>query len=356
MDKKEKLACFPHFGDYSLIVHLLIERCLGYKTMPAPATTKRTVEIGSKNSPDTVCTPFKITLGNYIEALEAGANVILAPSIGCRLGFYDVLQRQILKDLGYEFEMINFFDYTANANRMFKALNDVDPALTREKFDSVMTLIVRIVLDMDELGDFMRKHMAFEVNKGEFDRNYKRYLTEVKQAKDADEAEKMGLKYKEAAKAIKIDKPEKPVRIRLIGDLYTVIEPHGNCQIERWLADNKVEITRPIDMTYLVKTLFDVPSMIAKSGGYVKYGLGGNANNTIALAYEMASQGFDGIIHMKAATCSPEITAMSVLQNISKDYNVPIIYFTFDTETSETGLHTRLEAFHDMLMMKGGRA
>jgi hypothetical protein len=31
---------------------------------------------------------------------------------------------------------------------------------------------------------------------------------------------------------------------------------------------------------------------------------------------------------------------------------MPIIYFSFDTLTSETGIKTRLEAFYDMLEMK----
>ena len=356
MQNNEKMACMPHLGDYSLPVCMLIERCLGYKTMVAPTTTKKTVEIGSKNSPDTVCTPFKITLGNYIEALEKGANVLIAPSVGCRLGFYDVLQKQILTDLGYEFEIVNLFEHAANATRIYRALTVINPDLKQEDFDQALGLSARIVVDIDELANFMRRNMAFELVKGKFEEEYSNYLRDVKNVKDKTEAEALGNKYKEIFRNIKIDKPERPMRIGIIGDLYTVIEPHGNCHIEKWLAANKIEIIRAVDLTYLTKTLFDIEGCIAKSGGYVKYSLGGNANNTIALAYELAKEGIDGLIHMKAATCSPEITAMTILQNIAKEFNVPIIYFTFDTETSETGLHTRLEAFNDMLIMKGAKA
>jgi len=31
---------------------------------------------------------------------------------------------------------------------------------------------------------------------------------------------------------------------------------------------------------------------------------------------------------------------------------MPILYFSFDSQTSETGVKTRLEAFNDMLVMK----
>ena len=43
---------------------------------------------------------------------------------------------------------------------------------------------------------------------------------------------------------------------------------------------------------------------------------------------------------------------MPVLQSISEDFRVPILYLTYDSQTSDTGLDTRLEAFYDMLAMK----
>ncbi len=60
-------------------------------------------------------------------------------------------------------------------------------------------------------------------------------------------------------------------------------------------------------------------------------------------------RGFDGIIHAKSAGCTPEIDCVPVLQSISEDFRVPILYLTYDSQTSDTGLDTRLEAFYDML-------
>ena len=37
---------------------------------------------------------------------------------------------------------------------------------------------------------------------------------------------------------------------------------------------------------------------------------------------------------------------------LCKEYNMPIIYFSFDSETSDTGIKTRLEAFYDMLCQR----
>ena len=63
-------------------------------------------------------------------------------------------------------------------------------------------------------------------------------------------------------------------------------------------------------------------------------------------------RGFDGIVHAKSAGCTPEIDCVPVLQRISSDYRIPTLYLTYDAQTSDTGLDTRLEAFYDMLAMK----
>ena len=43
---------------------------------------------------------------------------------------------------------------------------------------------------------------------------------------------------------------------------------------------------------------------------------------------------------------------MPILQNISNDYRIPILNFSFDSQTSETGIKTRLEAFYDMVIAR----
>ena len=43
---------------------------------------------------------------------------------------------------------------------------------------------------------------------------------------------------------------------------------------------------------------------------------------------------------------------MPILQNIGSDYKIPILYLTYDSQTSDTGLMTRIEAFYDMISMR----
>jgi predicted nucleotide-binding protein (sugar kinase/HSP70/actin superfamily) len=85
---------------------------------------------------------------------------------------------------------------------------------------------------------------------------------------------------------------------------------------------------------------------------YLRRHVGAHGTESVAIAHRLAKKGFDGLIHVKPFACMPEINTMPALHKLSRDFQFPIIYFSFDSQTSETGIKTRLEAFYDMLMMK----
>jgi benzoyl-CoA reductase/2-hydroxyglutaryl-CoA dehydratase subunit BcrC/BadD/HgdB len=84
----------------------------------------------------------------------------------------------------------------------------------------------------------------------------------------------------------------------------------------------------------------------------MKYEGGATTVYTINDALKYAQAGYDGIIHLKSFGCTPEVDMMPILHNISQDYKIPILYLSFDSQTSETGIKTRLEAFNDMIVLK----
>ena len=43
---------------------------------------------------------------------------------------------------------------------------------------------------------------------------------------------------------------------------------------------------------------------------------------------------------------------MSIINKICNEHDVPVIFFSFDSSTSEVGIKTRLEAFYDMIEMR----
>ena len=94
-------------ANYCIPVKYLLSHILNASIIIPPKITSKTIELGSKYSPEFVCTPFKYTLGTMIEALDEGANVLIQAGGGCRYGYYSELQEKILKDLGYKFRLIN---------------------------------------------------------------------------------------------------------------------------------------------------------------------------------------------------------------------------------------------------------
>ena len=80
--------------------------------------------------------------------------------------------------------------------------------------------------------------------------------------------------------------------------------------------------------------------------------MGADAHDNIARTKQMCLQGYDGIIHIKSSFCTPEIGAMSIIEKICAKYDVPVIFFSFDSSTSEVGIKTRLEAFYEMIEMR----
>ena len=71
---------FPHIGNYYIPIGYLIKKLTKQEVIIPPKITRKTIDIGSKYSPDFVCVPFKYNLGNYIEALEKGATILASES------------------------------------------------------------------------------------------------------------------------------------------------------------------------------------------------------------------------------------------------------------------------------------
>ena len=104
------IISFPHLGNYYIAFEYFLSNATKCKVIVPPDTTKKTIELGAKYSPDFVCVPFKYNLGNYIEALEKGANVLIQGGGGCRYGYFGELEEKILRDLGYDFEFYNMIE------------------------------------------------------------------------------------------------------------------------------------------------------------------------------------------------------------------------------------------------------
>ena len=347
-----KKISFPRIGNYHVPFGYFVGRVFDAEVVVPPPITRRTVELGSAHSPDFVCAPFKFNLGNHIEALEMGADTLIQFGGLCRLGYYGELHEQILRDLGYRFDFINLAGMRARRPKsVWDTFRKHVPRLSLGTLASSFSIMYAMIEQMDEIEMYIRQHAGFEREAGALDRIYGSYLREAAKARTRRELRKLFSHYAREIKRAPLDIPKNPVRVGVIGEYYTIMEPFSNHFLEKELAAMRVHVGRNMNVS---STVFHgkVPRTLKKVQQYVKYDIGATGVETINAALGFARKGYDGLIHVKSFGCMPEIDAMKVLQNISQDLGIPILYLSFDTQTGETGVKTRLEAFHDMLVMR----
>lgn len=345
---------FPMMGDYDIPAYYFFSHTISSEIIKVPSITSKTIELGNKYSPEFVCTPFKYTLGTLIECLELGADILIQPGGGCRYGYYFELQEKILKELGYNFTFVNFvIEGHTDLKRVKKEFLKLEPHPNIFKIVYYGIITRYMIKYMDKLDDYIRKNIGFEEEKGNFEKTKKKILESFYKSKsyfDLKRKYKKGLK---ELKNIKINKPKNCLKVGIIGELYTIMEPFSNYYIEKELANFHIEVTRFTNVEYLVfEKGKKIKKYLKQVKEYIHYKMGADAADNIARTKYLCEKKYDGIIHIKSSFCTPEIGAMPIINKICNNYNIPVIFFSFDANTSEVGIKTRLEAFYDMIEMR----
>ena len=348
-------------GNYHAAFEVLLQRLFkGAEVLVPPPVTAKTLEVGSLHSPDFVCVPFKYTLGNIIEAVEKGANVVIQAGCAreCRVSYYAELQTKILKDLGYKCTVVDPFPgLRFNPLRTLKVLRQAGANASLISSANTALAVIRMIKVMDKIDTYIRANEGFEVEPESFSQLNAQFISELKTAKTIFGVNKIYKKYFKKFRAIKLNKPEKPMRVLIIGEVYVLMEPYSNYFMEKQLAKFNIEVRRDITLTHLMTVNQKIRDKHVKyAGKYLKYDICADGLTSVSTSLEVAEQGYDGIIHLKPFGCLPEVSAMPMLNNIARDKGIPVLFFSFDSQTSETGVKTRLEAFYDMLCMKRERS
>jgi predicted nucleotide-binding protein (sugar kinase/HSP70/actin superfamily) len=348
-----KKVSIPYIGDYYIPAQYFIKKALKSEVVLAPKITKKTVELGNKYSPQFVCMPFKYTLGTFIEAIDKGADTLIQLGGGCRYGYYGEVQEKILKDLGYDVDVITLVtNGKVKISRIYKELKKINKKLKITEMIYYGFITIKMIKYMDIIDEYIRENIAFEMENGKLLQLKQLMLLDFSKIKGYMDLKEKFNYYKEEFKNVKIRKPNNYYKIGIIGELYTLMEPNANYFLEKELAKNNIEIKRFTNATYL---LLEKKKFVKKYLKYtgVKYNMGADASDNIIRTKYLCDSNYDGIIHIKSSFCTPEIAAMPVINKIASDKGIPVLFFSFDANTSETGIKTRLEAFYDMLEMRG---
>ena len=187
--KKIKVA-FPHMGTISIAWASALRK-IGVEPFVPPYTSKKTLSLGTKNSPEAICLPYKLILGNFIESIEGGADyvaMITSPGI-CRLGEYGGNIHNTLKDLGYKANYIELSLYDG-IKGLYKFLVEIsgknDPILIMR----TINILMRKIFALDDLDTALSYYRAREVKFGDAEKNYKKALKMIDKAGSTAELKK----------------------------------------------------------------------------------------------------------------------------------------------------------------------
>ncbi len=350
---------FPHMGNIYIAAKALLDG-MGVDYVIPEKNNDAVLEIGSLYSPEEICLPYKIMIGNYIRAIEQGADtIILAGSCGpCRFGEYCELQMNLMKSLGYDINFI-VIDYPKDIGlrelyKRIKVLSSAGSKNTMKKIHAFSSS-VKVMNLIDDIEQSAHMYAGYERNKGECKNLLNKCKADVMNCTNPKKMINLLKTYREKLNHIDVDINKDPLHIAIIGEIYTVIEPFSNFYIEDKLMDYGVSASRGLTPSWWVKNAALSPLKInslhirKNAKKYLPVQIGGHAVECIGEAVTACAEGFDGAIQIFPMGCMPEIVSKSILPTISKEMNFPVMSLVVDDMTGEAGYVTRIEAFLDLL-------
>ncbi|MBT9158450.1 MAG: hypothetical protein DDT36_01462 [Firmicutes bacterium] len=349
---------FPHMGTMSFAMQAILEN-LRLEVVPPPPITNRTLMLGAKYSPECVCLPFKVNIGNFIEAIELGADtVVMGGGIGpCRFGYYAELQQEILHDLGMRVNMIVLEPPQGANGGLWSSISKLSVGQSLWHVAAASYFAWHLCKGLDGVLQSLDLMRARETVPGSCDRIWNAAQKSIGQARTYRALRMAEKEIRQELSTLSLHLHKRPLRIGLVGEIYMLLEPKVNLHLAERLGYLGVEVHRSMSVSDWVARHL-VPNPRARmhtrkvheaARPYLRGFVGGHGLETIGESVLFAEGGIDGIIQVLPLTCMPEIVAQSLLPSISQRYGVPIITLVLDEHAGEAGLQTRLEAFVDMV-------
>lgn len=357
---KEKIkVAFPHMGTISIAWSLAL-KTVGVEPFVPPYTNKKTLSLGTKHSPEAICLPYKLILGNFIEAIEGGVDyvaMIASPGI-CRLGEYGNNIQNALSDLGYKTNYIEVSLYDGVKglyNFLAKLTQKNDPIL----FLKAIYLLIKGIFALDDLETALAYYRAREITSGEAEKHFNKGLKLIEKVNNTKELKKAKKEALAEIAKTKIDPNREVLHVDLTGEIYVVLDYFANQNIERELGKMGVQTRRSLTVGSFLKDAI-IPKIFRKgethlqragrmAKPYLMRDIGGDALECVSDVAWADENGKDGLIHISPFTCMPEIMSQNIFPNMRENCNIPILTLIMDEQTGKAGYITRLEAFVDLM-------
>lgn len=351
---------FPHMGNIKFVLSDLFDR-VGTDYILPPTTTMRTLALGVKHSPEMACLPLKATIGNLIEALEHGADtLVMVGGIGpCRFGYYAEIQRRVLKDLKYDFDMVIIEPPSAGWLGFLSAIKRVAPNASALDTYRAIKISFEKARYFDLLERRVLENRCWQTQPRTMTKAFRQAHLAVAKAKTPTE---IRAAYEEASRIIDDvprDLSRNPLKIGIVGEFYMLLEPFFNFDLEEWLGERGVYLERSVYLTDWISPSHDnivggISEEVIKTAAapYLNHTVGGEGLATVGNTVLFARREFDGVIQLFPFTCMPDTIAKGIIGKVAREMDIPVLSLVVDEQTGKAGVITRLEAFLDLLLAR----
>jgi len=358
-NKQKTKVSFPHMGTVSIAWAAAL-RIIGCEPYVEPYTSKKTLSLGTKHSPEAICLPYKLILGNFIEAIDGGTDyVAMITSPGCcRLGEYGKCIENALTDLGYKTKYIEMQLYDG-IKGMYNFLRAVSGKNNPLIFIRAIVIAITKAFMLDSLENKLFYCRAREIHVGDSEKHYKKALKYIDENDTLRGLKRAKKQIEEEMNKVELDNNRDILNVDITGEIYVVNDEFSNQNIERELGRMGVQVRRSLTLTGFLKDAI-IPKMFRKgethlqranrlAKPYLSRDIGGDSLECVSDVVYADNRGIDGIIHLSPFTCMPEIMSQNIFPSMREDKDIPILALILDEQTGRAGYITRIEAFVDLM-------
>lgn len=364
-EQKKRKISFPHMGTISYAWAAAL-RIIGCEPYIEPYTSKKALSLGTKHAPEAICLPYKLILGNFIEAIEGGTDyVAMITSPGCcRLGEYGKCIENALTDLGYETKYLELQLYDG-IKGLYNFLKSASGKNNPVLFTRAIIIAILKVFILDKLETMHSYYRAREIKSGEAEKHYLKCLKIIDENDTVLGLRKAEKQIKAEMAKVEIDSKREVLYVDITGEIYVVNDEFSNQNIEKELGRMGVQVRRSLTVSSFLKDAI-IPKVFRKgethlqradrlAKPYLMRDIGGDALECVSDVAYANERGIDGIIHISPFTCMPEIMSQNIFPAMRENCDIPILPLIMDEQTGRAGYITRIEAFVDLMRRRKRR-
>ena len=248
--KKDYTILIPQMAPIHFELIETAVRACGYNVKLLRNCTPHTVETGLKYVNNDACYPSILTTGQMIEALESGeydvnktALIMSQTGGGCRATNYIGFIRKALKDAG--FENIPVISFNVVGMEKMPGFKITLPMIER---------MLKCVIYGDLLQKLLMKNRAYEINKGETQKLYEKWLEICKKNIEKSNSKTFKQSIYDMVndfEKIELDTSIEKPKVGVVGEVLIKYHPFGNNFVANVLEQEGAEVILPDFMGFI---------------------------------------------------------------------------------------------------------